>query len=348
MTQLLEIKDKIIKFVGKNEVWLAMVVKFVLSLVLFMVITVNLPYMSKISNIFVPAVLALICAFLPCNVIIWMGGLLTLLQIYSLSLEAALVTLVLMGIIYFLYFRFAPKDGVIAVLMPIACKFNIMGAVPVGTGLLRKPQSAIAMVCGTVIFYFVDGIRKNASSFITVSGEEEAATTKLNMIIGQLIGNKEMYLAIGVLVMGYLLVYFVRKLNVTHSWLIAVIVGSIFQSLSLFAGYLIMGVEGKLLGVAIGTIVSVIVGIVLLFFFRDLDYARTENLQFEDDEYYYYVKAIPKKMVASKEKTVKHFGNTASIGKRIDHSKKELTAAEEETSRKVIAQQLDIDEDWLK
>ena len=38
----------------------------------------------------------------------------------------------------------------------------------------------------------------------------------------------------------------------------------------------------------------------------NLDYARTENVQFEDDEYYYYVKAVPKKMIAKEEKVVKH------------------------------------------
>ncbi len=37
----------------------------------------------------------------------------------------------------------------------------------------------------------------------------------------------------------------------------------------------------------------------------NLDYARTENVQFEDDEYYYYVKAVPKKMIAKEEKVVK-------------------------------------------
>ena len=36
-----------------------------------------------------------------------------------------------------------------------------------------------------------------------------------------------------------------------------------------------------------------------------VDYARSERLQFEDDEYYYYVKAIPKVAVTTPEKTVK-------------------------------------------
>lgn len=37
----------------------------------------------------------------------------------------------------------------------------------------------------------------------------------------------------------------------------------------------------------------------------NLDYSRTEKVQFEDDEYYYYVKAVPKMTVATPEKKVK-------------------------------------------
>ena len=32
----------------------------------------------------------------------------------------------------------------------------------------------------------------------------------------------------------------------------------------------------------------------VVFFVHNLDYRRIENHQFEDDEYYYYVKAVPK------------------------------------------------------
>ena len=40
-------------------------------------------------------------------------------------------------------------------------------------------------------------------------------------------------------------------------------------------------------------------------FIFNVDYSRTEYVQFEDDEYYYYVKAVPKIAVAKPSKTVK-------------------------------------------
>ena len=44
---------------------------------------------------------------------------------------------------------------------------------------------------------------------------------------------------------------------------------------------------------------------VVEFFEFNLDYNRTEIVQFEDDEYYYYVKAVPKNVIMAPEKTVK-------------------------------------------
>ena len=44
---------------------------------------------------------------------------------------------------------------------------------------------------------------------------------------------------------------------------------------------------------------------VLEFFVFGGDYSRTERLEYEDDEYYYYVKAVPKASVATSERSIK-------------------------------------------
>ena len=80
----------------------------------------------------------------------------------------------------------------------------------------------------------------------------------------------------------------------------------------------------------LSTVVAIFAGVVIQFIFMNLDYARTENVQFEDDEYYYYVKAVPKKMIAKEEKVVKHFGNTGSLGKKIPrHNQENISKADQ-------------------
>ena len=350
MTNLLEIKDRLIRFYSKYETYLFPVVKFIVAIVLFTVINMNIGFMEKISRFPIALILALVCAILPVNATIWLAAFVVLADMYALSMEVAVTTLVLFAALFFLYFRFAPKDGFAAVLTPVCFKLNIPYVMPIGCSLLRDAYSVVAIISGTVIYYFLDGIHQNSGTLknVVADGGTAAATSKFDISVGQLLSNKEMYLVIAIFTITAIVVYLVRRLEVEHAWTLAIISGVLIEVVGLFVGYLVLNVSGKTLGLLIGNILSLLISFVIQFLFMNLDYARTERVQFEDDDYYYYVKAVPKKMVAVKEVTVKHFGNTASMGKRIDRSKRTLTPEEEETSRKVIAKELDIDEDLLK
>lgn len=346
MTQLLELKHRLIRMFGAYETYIIPVIKFVVALTLFLMINANIGFMDKLSSLPVALILALVCSVIPVNGTILIAAIVVLLDMYSLSLEAAAVTLVLFAIIYFAYFRFSPKDGYAAVLTPIAFKLNIPYLVPVADGLLRPVQSLVAMVCGTIVYYYIDGVRMSAAVLTATTADEENSSS-LNMLTGQVSSNKEMLLVLAILVLAYFIVFFVRRMEIDHAWSIAIAAGLAFQFVGLLAGYLILNASGKILGLIIGTIISAVLAAGIQFFAMDLDYARTERVQFQDDDYYYYVKAVPKKMVPTKSKTVKRFGNTTSMGKRIAHENGR-TKADDETSRKVIARELDIDEDLLK
>ena len=51
-----------------------------------------------------------------------------------------------------------------------------------------------------------------------------------------------------------------------------------------------VGIGGAILSLFISTLIV----LVLQFFIFNVDYSRAEYVQFEDDDYYYYVKAVPK------------------------------------------------------
>ena len=40
--------------------------------------------------------------------------------------------------------------------------------------------------------------------------------------------------------------------------------------------------------------ISVALALILEFFIFSVDYSKAEKFQYEDDEYFYYVKAVPK------------------------------------------------------
>ena len=342
MNKLLEIRDKAVKFYGEYENYIFPIIKLIIAFTAFLTIDLNIGYMTQISSLPVALVLALLCALFPANTAIFIASVMILLDMYALSIEAATITFVLFIVLYFLYFRFAPKDSMVTLLTPVCFQLHIPYVMPVAAGLLRKVYSVIAIVCGTLVYYFLDGIRQNASALAEVADKKGGSATKINVTMGQLLENKEMLMVMVVFVITTLVVYQVRRLNVNNSWNIATVAGVLIQFVSLLVGYLVLGMTSRLVWLVVGSIFSLLVGVIIRFIFMDLDYARTENVQFEDDEYYYYVKAVPKKMIATEEKVVKHFGNTGSLGKKIPKHN------QENISRKSIARELDIDEDIFK
>ncbi len=343
MTKIIEIKDKVFRFCAQYDSYLKYLYKFLAAFVLFCVINDSIGFMEKVSTMPVALLLALICCLLPQSVTIIVASLLILLNLYALSLEVALVAFLILAVLFLLYFRFAPQDGMLFILTPIFFKMGIPYILPIGTGLLRKAYSVTAVVCGTIAFYFLDGIHQNITTLgDSAAGGEGGATVKITVTISQLIGNREMFLCIGIFTLSAIMVYIIRRLSVDNAWKIAVISGVLVQISGLFAGYLLFDLSERTASMIIGNVIAMVLGLVLEFLFMDLDYERTERVQFEDDEYYYFVKAVPKKTVTVTEKTVKQI-NPGFMERRNERKKEELKA----DGKKLIAEELDIDEDLL-
>lgn len=322
--KLLEIKDRIINFIEKHDTISRIITKFIIALIVFVTINKNIGYFEIISSAPVAIGTAIACALLPVNAILWFAMFAVMLDMYALSPEVAIVVGIVFLIFIFLYCRFAPEDGILMLFTPILFRYHIPYVMPVAAGLLRGVYSAIGVALGTVIFYFIDGIKQNADTLKSIaSSNSEESTTKINVSLNQILGNKELVFVLIVMVISTLVVYIVRRRQIEHAWTIATFAGALIQIGSLIAGYMLFNLSDKTLEIIIGNVIAIIVGLIIQFFFMNLDYSRVENVQFEDDDYYYYVKAVPKKMLGKEEKTVKHFGNTTSIGKKIPRENEE-------------------------
>ena len=71
------------------------------------------------------------------------------------------------------------------------------------------------------------------------------------------------------------------------------------QLVVIFIGDITMDVSVPVSELIIGVVVSLILSGIYTFFVFAVDYSRTEYVQFEDDDYYYYVKAVPKMTVST-------------------------------------------------
>ena len=304
MTTLLVVKQYMKLFYSKFEIYITPFLKFMLAFTALLLINSHLGYMSGIDRLTVVLIAALMCSFMPTNFIVIMAALFTLLHLYALSLECTAVVGVAFLLMFLLYFRFSPKDTAVVVLTPICFLMKIPYVIPISMGLIGTPASAVSVACGVIAYYMIHYVAENDTILSSMTDEEIAA--KLKIVIDGILNNKEMVVTIVAFAVTLTLVYVIRRLSIDYAWTIAMVAGAFVNIMVILIGDLMFDTEVSLFGVIIGTIISFLLTVVLQFFVFHVDYSRTEKVQFEDDEYYYYVKAVPKVTMARPEKQVKH------------------------------------------
>lgn len=303
MTLLLEFREKLKNFYAGYSLFLQPLLKFLLALAIFKGINWYLPFVEPLDNIFVLLVMALICSILSLNAIVLFGGILIIGQCYGVGIETAGFALGLFLIMIILYIRFTPGDAIVLLLTPLAFRLGIPCAVPIGFGLTRSPASAVPAVFGVILYYFLELVHGSAE--ILKSGDPQQMSENLKLLLDGLMNNQNMMMEIIAFVTVLLAVNVIRRLSVSYSWQIAICTGGMAYLVILVAGGLIIDVGTPVLPMIAGTVGAVLVSLILEFFLFNVDYTRTEYLQYEDDDYYYYVKAVPKRSISQKQVVVK-------------------------------------------
>lgn len=303
MTGLLVFREQLKKFYSKYELYIVPVGKFLLALVSLLVINGSIGYMSELKNFAVVLVLALMCSFLPTNFIVVLSAIVSLGHLYRFSIECAVVALAVFLLLFILYFRFSPKDTLVVLFTPICFVLKIPYVIPIAVGLVGAPFSVVSVTGGVIVYYTLKYM--NVSASVLGTFEEDGALEKFRYVIDGLLGNKAMFVTIVAFAVTLIVVYFIRRLSVDYAWTIAIITGALLDILILLFGDLMYNTNLSIIGLILGSLVAVAAAKVLEFFVFNVDYSRTELVQFEDDEYYYYVKAVPKNTVAAPQKRVK-------------------------------------------
>ncbi len=312
MTDLLVLREKIKALYGKNEVFILPVVKFLLAFLILNVLNAQMGYMTRLDNMAIVLVVALACSFLPMGSITLFAALFSLLHLYALSLEAALIGFCMYLVLFLLFLRMSSKYILVVALTPLLFVLKVPYVMPVAAGLLGTPAVAVFVGCGVAVYYLLATVVASAPTISTMGDEDIVA--RLRLLIDGLIGNKAMAVMVAAFVITVIAVYLIRRMSVDHSWTIAIIAGVILDLVILLVGDLVYDTNLAIGNAILGAVVAAAAAKVIEFFRFCVDYSRTEKVQFEDDEYYYYVKAVPKMTVAAPTKTVKRINTQRRPG----------------------------------
>lgn len=303
MTGLLEIRERVKMLYSRYEVFILPVVKFLFALIVLNTLNGKIGYMTRLDNIAIVLIVSLMCSFLPTGFMVLFAALFSMLHMYALSMEVALVGLCMYLVMFLLFFRFSPRDSLLVLLTPLLCAMKIPYVIPIAAGLLCSPASVVSVGCGVAVHYLFQTVITSAPAIGTMGDAE--ATAKLRLIIDGIVKNKEMLVVIAAYAITIMVVYLIRRMSFDHVWTIAMVAGAMTDIVILLIGDLIYDINISVVGALLGSILALAVAKVLEFFRFCVDYSRTEKVQFEDDEYYYYVKAVPKMTVTAPTRTVK-------------------------------------------
>lgn len=316
MIKLLVLREKFKSLYNVYGFYIECVFKFLLAIFSMMAINSRIGFLTLLKNPIVMIVIALVCAFIPKTMIAVVMSLCMLAHLSSISLEVTALMLIVLVVMYLLFFRFCPKDSLVLILMPILFILKIPYVVPIAVGLIATPVSIVSVTFGTVIYFVMNYIFIHTTELIEICTSE--GLTAIGMIINSVFKDRAMLFTIMVFAITIIIVYCVRRLSIDNAFVISVGTGGLVQIITMLIGDLLIGMENvaTIPFIIIGGIISAAIAYLLQFLIYSVDYTRTERTQFEDDEYYYYVKAIPKIKVVAPEVRVKRINARKATKRR--------------------------------
>ena len=327
MNSLFVLRERIKQVYASYSSYIIKFAEFIMGLLVFGMINSNVGFMKSASSLVCTVGLAVVCAFFPTAVMALAAGILILVHFYALSMPIALVSALLFLVMYIFYFRFTPGKAWMLLISALAMGFKIPFIIPAA--------------CGVIAYYMLHFVKASATA-LKEAGAGSLLDGLMNFI-KQVLDNREMWLMVLIIVIGVLLVNVIRNRSVDHAWKIASAAGAVVCVATGATADMMLGLHLSYSIMISSAAIGFVLGLILEFFFFSVDYTRTEHVQFEDDEYYYYVKAVPKIEVHVPQKEVKHITEHQTQEIPPEEKPAESKTAEEILLTKSLSEELGLD-----
>lgn len=301
MTRLLVLREHLLKFYQGNTRVLIPLFRFLISFITFFSIDQMVGYNPALKPLYVIIALSLVGSVLPASVLLFLAAAYAVIHVYYVSVMLSTVLTIVFIILYFVYIRFIPNHGYVILSVPLLYVFHIPYTLPLVLGLTATPVSIIPMGCGLVIYYAI----KSITTVIGTATEDSLAL--YNQTVQMIFSNQEMYMTIGIFAIITIIVYLIRSHEFDFAFEVSLLVGTFLNVILFLLINVPFDIHVHVGYLLLKTAICAVLAWVVQFFRLALNYTAVEYLQFEDDEYYYYVKAVPKVSLAAPKKKVKRF-----------------------------------------
>ncbi len=297
-TFLLELKTRWLDFYEKHQKKIVFFFKLAMAMTALFLLTYEIGYISFLKSPLIIVPSAVVCGLTPPPVTLIVVSFFIIAHLFSVSVRLAVVVLLIFAVMYLLFFRICPK-AVYVLLITCFCFFlHIEYVLPVVFGLFLPIGYIFAIDFGIIIFYILNTIGSYEATLTRLSGVNVQV---ISYIAESIFRNHSLYAVLIAFTVTFLLVSILKRGSFSYSKIYAIITGVVSELILLVVTDIWLSAGLSLAAIIAGTLVGTFIALVMNAVMSPLDYTRTEHVHFEDDEYYYYVKAVPKRRVAASD-----------------------------------------------
>lgn len=292
LTNLMAFRNAARQAFQKYQFVIELVFKFVISFAAYDRIVKSLDYSPMLAKGLFKFLFGAAGAILPPMITILLCICISVYEVFSANAIMAVLVLAIMIVLYCFAARFSGKYAYALVAIPLLVRFNLHYLIPLLLGMTATPMAIFPAAVG-VIVYYVFGAVNNSVTGEKISSLDDVLALYMKFI-NDIFANKEMLFVAAVFAIVIIVMWALRKIRFDYSFEITIAMGGVIMLL----GHIIAGnfveLSVSIGNVVLGSLFSVILVYIVQFFRTILDYSGVETVQFEDDDYYYYVKAVPK------------------------------------------------------
>lgn len=327
---VLEWREKLYTYYIGYEKYIKILLKFIMAFVAFYMVANQLPYQDKLTKPWILFGLSFIGTVLPYSILTLMVILTAVLQIYFLSPVLAAMVAVIAFVLYLMLARYDHKSIVATVFLPIFIIWKIPFVIALILGLFFGPVCMLTAACGVVMYYVLHVVKDMPI------GQESNVTdiiTLVHTFLDAVIKNKNMYVMLFAIVAVVFVTWFIRTRKMNYAFELAILAGIVCGFLMLLLGNLMYESEFSIMWVFLGCLIAGVIGYIVHFMHMVLDYGQTEEVQFEDDDYYYYVRAVPKMKMTIENRKVKRIYSSQGVTGNNGNARSRRTSERNKSNR---------------
>ncbi len=292
MKELFNFKNKVRDIIRKYEEIIFPILRLIWCYLVFTNVHTMFHYLDLFDRQIVIFLLAVLCAVLPDGFLVFAAGAVIGVNCFIVNLEVGLAFSVVFMVMYCMYIRFFPKYAYAIFLVPICYSLGMPYLAPVLIVVISGIGGALPAAFGVMLYHFAGCVSEIQVQLTTAVDDSKVEV--LEHFVKNFLKDNEMYMVMIVFALAVVLASIIYRFSFPFSHYVAVAAAGILTIiLSMIVGS-VMKQTPDMSSILGGSLIGVLIGLVMEALKGVLDFPHSERVQFEDDDYYYYVKAVPK------------------------------------------------------